>query len=513
MGVVEPWSADRPRLYDARVSNAAETRTLRVGFRRIEIVGHEWRVNGRKLRIRGVNRHEYDPDHGRVFDRDRVRAQLHLMKRHNINAVRTSHYPPHPDFFELTDEVGLWVIDECDLETHGFERGGWVDNPTDDPRWREALVDRVIRMFERDKNHPSIVAWSLGNEAGTGANAAAMAAWLHRRDPDRPVHYEPDFEGRYTDMVSRMYATVEEMEDLSAGTGRNLRGSAGRSAVLAGRPMILCEYLHAMGNGAGAVAEYEERFDALPQWHGGFVWEWRDHGLRTTTPDGVEYFGYGGDFGEQLHDGSFVCDGMVLSDGTPTTMLAEYAAVVTPVKLTVTDEELGVENRRHDGDTSDLRIVWRDELDGREIASGEVEIRPVAPGELVCVELPPFHAPEAGELWRTVEAVMADERAVGAGRARGQPSPVAPRRGAARPATPGDRRDAHGVRRRLQPRPRRLRRAHGRPPGTRRPRCPRPAAGAVAGPHRERLARGIQLLRGRGGHRLAWRRRARAVVA
>ncbi|MBB1516664.1 DUF4981 domain-containing protein [Tessaracoccus sp. MC1679] len=409
VGVVEPWSADRPRLYDARVSNAAETRTLRVGFRRIEIVGHEWLVNGRKLRIRGVNRHEYDPDHGRVFDRDRVRAQLHLMKRHNINAVRTSHYPPHPEFFELTDEVGLWVIDECDLETHGFERGGWVDNPTDDPRWREALVDRVIRMFERDKNHPSIVAWSLGNEAGTGANAAAMAAWLHRRDPDRPVHYEPDFEGRYTDMVSRMYATVEEMEDLSAGTGRNLRGSAGRSAVLAGRPMILCEYLHAMGNGAGAVAEYEERFDTLPQWHGGFVWEWRDHGLRTTTPDGVEYFGYGGDFGEQLHDGSFVCDGMVLSDGTPTTMLAEYAAVVTPVKLTVTDEELGVENRRHDGDTSDLRIVWRDELDGREIASGEVEIRPVAPGELVCVELPPFHAPEAGELWRTVEAVMADE--------------------------------------------------------------------------------------------------------
>ncbi len=409
VGTVAPWSADRPRLYDARVGNAVETRTLRVGFRRIEIVGHEWRVNGRKLRIRGVNRHEYDPDQGRVFDADKVRAQLHLMKRHNINAVRTSHYPPHPGFFELTDEIGLWVIDECDLETHGFERGGWVDNPTDDPRWREALVDRAERMFERDKNHPSIVAWSLGNEAGTGANAAAMAAWLHRRDPERPVHYEPDFEGRYTDMVSRMYATVEEMEDLSAGTGHNLRGSAGRSAVLAGRPMILCEYLHAMGNGAGAVTDYEERFDTLPQWHGGFVWEWRDHGIRTTTPEGVEYFGYGGDFGEQLHDGSFVCDGMVLSDGTPTTMLAEYAAVVTPIKLTVTDEELGVENRRHDGDTGDLRILWRDELNGREVASGEVHIRPVAPGELVCVELPAFHAPEAGELWRTVEAVTASD--------------------------------------------------------------------------------------------------------
>ena len=408
-GPVAPWSADRPRLYQARVANAAETRSLRVGFRRIEIVGHEWRVNGRKLRIRGVNRHEYDPDHGRVFDKESVRAQLHLMKRHNINAVRTSHYPPHPDFFELTDEIGLWVIDECDLETHGFESGGWVDNPTDDPRWREALVDRAIRMFERDKNHPSIVAWSLGNESWTGANAAAMAAWLHRRDPERPVHYEPDFEGRYTDMVSRMYATVEEMEDMSAGTGRNLHGSPGRNAELASRPMILCEYLHAMGNGAGAVVDYEQRFDTLPQWHGGFAWEWRDHGLRTTTPDGVEYFGYGGDFGEQLHDGSFVCDGMVLSDGTPTTMLAEYAAVVTPIKLTVSDGELGVENRRHDGDTADLRVLWRDEVDGHEVASGEVDIRPVAPGELVCVELPPFHAPETGELWRTVEAVTADD--------------------------------------------------------------------------------------------------------
>ncbi len=512
-GPVAPWSADRPRLYQARVANAAETRSLRVGFRRIEIVGHEWRVNGRKLRIRGVNRHEYDPDHGRVFDKESVRAQLHLMKRHNINAVRTSHYPPHPDFFELTDEIGLWVIDECDLETHGFESGGWVDNPTDDPRWREALVDRAIRMFERDKNHPSIVAWSLGNESWTGANAAAMAAWLHRRDPERPVHYEPDFEGRYTDMVSRMYATVEEMEDMSAGTGRNLHGSPGRNAELASRPMILCEYLHAMGNGAGAVVDYEQRFDTLPQWHGGFAWEWRDHGLRTTTPDGVEYFGYGGDFGEQLHDGSFVCDGMVLSDGTPTTMLAEYAAVVTPIKLTVSDGELGVENRRHDGDTADLRVLWRDEVDGHEVASGEVDIRPVAPGELVCVELPPFHAPETGELWRTVEAVTADDgpwAAAGHVVSRVQAllaeAPTPPRR-------PGHRRRPRGGRRRLRPRPRPFRRPHRRPRRARRPRRPRPAPRAVARPHRERLARRLQLLRRRRGHRLARRGRPGAVVA
>ena len=404
-GTVEPWSADEPRLYGAEVANSAETRSLRVGFRRVEIVGHEWRVNGRKLRLRGVNRHEYDPDNGRVFDADKMRAQLHLMKRHNINAVRTSHYPPHPDFFDLADEVGVWVMDECDLETHGFERGGWVNNPTDDPRWRDALLDRVERFFERDKNHPSVISWSLGNESWTGQNAAAMAAWLHRRDPERPVHYEPDFEGRYSDLVSRMYATIEEMEDMSAGTGHNRWGSPGRNAELAKRPMIQCEYIHAMGNGSGAIADYEEAFDTLPQWHGGFVWEWRDHGIRTKTADGVEFYGYGGDFGEEIHDGSFVCDGMVLSDGTPTPAMAEFAAVVSPIKLGLSVDELTVENRRHAGDTSDLRIVWRDEVDGVVVAEGEVSVPAVAVGELVVAEVPGHEAPEAGELWRTVEAV------------------------------------------------------------------------------------------------------------
>ena len=410
VGEVAPWSADRPRLYDASVSNAVETRTLRVGFRRIEIVGHEWRVNGRKLRLRGVNRHEYDPDHGRVFDADAVREQLKLMKRSNINAIRTSHYPPHPSFFDMTDELGFWVIDECDLETHGFEAGGWVDNPTDDPRWREALLDRIERTVERDKNHPSIISWSLGNESGTGQNAAAMADWAHRRDPERPVHFEPDFDGRYSDLVSRMYPPIEEMEDMSAGTGQHMFASVGRNAELAKRPMLLCEYEHAMGNGAGALAEYERIFDTLPQWHGGFVWEWRDHGLRTVTADGREYFGYGGDFGEEMHDGSFVCDGLLLSDGTPTPMLAEFAAVTTPIKLVLGEDNVTIENRRHDGNTSDLRFMWRDELEGRQIGQGELRVPAVAPGASVTVGLPGFE-PRARELWRTVEAVTAEPSA------------------------------------------------------------------------------------------------------
>lgn len=409
VGIIEPWSADVPRLYDAVVSNSTETIKLRLGFRRVEIVGHEWRVNGVKLRLRGVNRHEFDPDHGRVFNREAARQGLLEMKRHNINAVRTAHYPPHHEFFDLTDELGFWVMAEGDLETHGFEQGDWKDNPSDDPRWRDALLDRIERYFERDKNHPSIISWSLGNESGTGSNLAAMAAWLKRRDPERPVHYEQDYEGRYSDIVSRMYATLEEIKDLSAGVGNNALGSAGRSAVLASRPMILCEYVHAMGNGAGGLEDYEELFDTLPQWHGGFVWEWRDHGLRTTDEDGNEFFAYGGDFGERIHDGSFVCDGMVLADGTPTPFMAEFAAVTSPIKLEVDDIGLVVENRRHAADTTDLRFVVIDEVDGEQVARWEINADPIEAGDFDDLEVPDPPAITSGELWRTARAELATD--------------------------------------------------------------------------------------------------------
>ena len=410
VGAVDPWSADRPALYDVKVSNAVEIRSLRLGFRRVEIVGHEWLVNGTKLRLRGVNRHEFDPEHGRVFNRERAREGLVQMKQHNINAIRTAHYPSHPELLELTDEMGFWVIDECDLETHGFVFDAWQDNPTDDVRWRDAYLDRVERFFERDKNHASVICWSLGNEAGTGSNSKAMAAWLHRRDPERPVHYEPDFDGTHTDLVSRMYATVEEMADMSRGTGTHEFATPGRNAVLAQRPMILCEYAHAMGNGAGALSVYEEAFDTLPQWHGGFVWEWRDHGLLQKSASGQQFNAYGGDFGEEVHDGSFVCDGMVLSDGTPTPMLAEFAAVASPIKLTMLGNRLVVENWRHDGDTSDLRFFVVDEHDGHVFSEVELEIATVLPaGGIGGVELPQPSTPEQGEAWRTVRAELAQD--------------------------------------------------------------------------------------------------------
>ncbi|MCB0891863.1 MAG: hypothetical protein KDB51_08530 [Propionibacteriaceae bacterium] len=338
-GPVQPWSAELPRLYDATVASTGETVRLRLGFRTVEIAGDRLLVNGERLVFHGMNRHETHPDRGRVFDEDWARADLLLMKRFNVNAIRTSHYPPHPRLLDLADELGLWVILECDLETHGFEPGGWRDNPSDDPAWREALLDRIERTVERDKNHPSIVLWSLGNESGTGQNLAAMASWVHGRDPGRPVHYEGDYAGAYTDVYSRMYSPVPETASIGRDdSGALLLGcSASESARQRSKPFLLCEYAHAMGNGPGALDQYEELVERYPRLHGGFVWEWRDHGLRTRTADGIEFFGYGGDFGEVVHDGNFVMDGMVLSDGTPTPSLHEFAQVAAPFAIEVAD--------------------------------------------------------------------------------------------------------------------------------------------------------------------------------
>ncbi|MGB2978260.1 MAG: glycoside hydrolase family 2 TIM barrel-domain containing protein, partial [Propionicimonas sp.] len=415
VGAVEPWSADRPRLYDVTLANAVETVQLRVGFRRVEIVGDAWLVNGRRLRLRGVNRHEFHQETGRVFNAEQTWQDLLTMKRHHLNAIRTSHYPPHPDLLAMTDELGFWVIEECDLETHGFELLGWTGNPSDDPAWRACYLDRAERMVERDKNHPSIVSWSLGNESGTGSNLAAMAAWIRRRDPGRPIHYEGDHAGAYTDLNSRMYPPIEELDDLAAGLGDNRSGVLGTAARLLDRPMILCEYLHAMGNGAGGIADYERTFDAHPMIHGGFVWEWRDHGLLSRTPDGRAFHAYGGDFGEELHDGSFVCDGMTLSDGTATPMLAEFAAVVNPIKLAIDRGIVSLTNLRHAGSTSDLVIGWRLEADGVAVAAGTLAIV-AAVGETVTVSLPQEAlarvAPATGasvEHWLTVEARLAQD--------------------------------------------------------------------------------------------------------
>ncbi|HEY0692346.1 MAG TPA: glycoside hydrolase family 2 TIM barrel-domain containing protein [Kribbella sp.] len=406
---VEPWSAERPRLYEVTVSTAAESIAMRVGFRTVEIRGDQFLVNGRRVVFHGMNRHETHPERGRVFDEEHARDDLARMKRFNVNAIRTSHYPPHPRLLDLADELGFWVILECDLETHGFDKLDWVGNPSDDPAWRETYLDRIQRTVERDKNHPSVVIWSLGNEAGTGGNLAAMSAWVHARDAGRPVHYEGDHAGEYTDIYSRMYPSVLETEQIGTDGSRStlLNCTPAQGARQRTKPFLLCEYAHAMGNGPGALDQYEALVHEHPRLHGGFVWEWRDHGILTTTPDGTPYYAYGGDFGEVIHDGNFVMDGMLLSNDVPTPGLHEYKAVVQPVRFTFDGDDVAVTNLRHSADTSDLRFRWRVEHDGTLVDSGDMDVPVVAVGESARVPLPPIPVTQGSETWLTIDAVLA----------------------------------------------------------------------------------------------------------
>ncbi|MEH1125460.1 glycoside hydrolase family 2 TIM barrel-domain containing protein [Micromonospora sp. CPCC 206061] len=416
---VTPWTAEAPHLYDGELVAGGERVPVRIGFRRVVVEDGLLKVNGQRLLLRGVNRHEWDPDHGRTLSRETMVRDILLMKRHNINAVRTSHYPPSTEFLDLCDEYGLWVVDECDLETHGFHMVDWRDNPADDPQWRDACLDRMARMVERDKNHASVVMWSLGNECGTGANLAAMSEWARTRDPDRPIHYEGDWDSTYVDVYSRMYASHAEVELIGQGTEDSTKDPAA-DAHRRGLPFILCEYAHAMGNGPGGLREYQRLFEEYPRCQGGFVWEWIDHGVRTKTADGRDFFGYGGDFGEVLHDGNFVADGLVFPDRTPSPGLIEYKKVIEPVRIEVDldGRTVRVRNGYDFADTGHLTFSWR-ALDG---AEGDLDVPVLAPGQSTTVDLP-----YAGAGWVTVSAVLAkDEPWAPAGHeiAWGQAGPV-----------------------------------------------------------------------------------------
>ncbi|WP_250036352.1 glycoside hydrolase family 2 TIM barrel-domain containing protein [Paractinoplanes maris] len=336
---VQPWSAEKPALYRLLVRTEAETVALDIGFRTVRVDGDRLLLNDAPLVFRGVNRHDIDARTGRAVSRARMEHDVQLMKQHNINAVRTSHYPPDPYLLELCDRRGLYVIEECDLETHGFIETAWRGNPSDDPAWAGVYADRMRRMVERDKNASSVVLWSLGNEAGWGRNLAANAAWTAERDPTRPIHYEGDAECESVGVYSRMYPTYDKLAAIGRHEEPALADPA-RDARRRGLPMIMCEYGHAMGNGPGGLADYEAVVDAHPRLAGGFIWEWADHGLLR---DGA--YRYGGDFGETIHDGSFVIDGLVFPDRTPSPGLLELAAVITPVRLRFDGDDLVIENR------------------------------------------------------------------------------------------------------------------------------------------------------------------------
>lgn len=373
----QPWSAESPQLYTLRVStgpaeSGGETVETRIGFRTVAIVDGVFQVNGAPVQLRGVNRHEHHPDVGRAVPYETLVRDLHLMKRHNVNAIRTSHYPPHPDLLDLADALGFWVIDECDLETHGFGDVGWRNNPTDGPQWEAALRDRAARMVERDKNHPSIILWSLGNEAGVGRNLAAMADEIRGRDTTRPLHYEGDQASVDVDVWSRMYASHADVELIGQGLEPPLgddpwvtlpegADAAALHERRRGMPFVLCEYVHAMGTGPGGMTEYQELFDRYPRLMGGFVWEWLEHGIHRALPDGRTGTFYGGDFGEPLHDGNFVIDGLIAADRTPRAQLADLAAVFAPVVLDL-DAEAGVlrvRSRLDHTDTGRYQLSWR----------------------------------------------------------------------------------------------------------------------------------------------------------
>ncbi|MFE1325595.1 glycoside hydrolase family 2 TIM barrel-domain containing protein [Streptomyces sp. NPDC058735] len=398
---VRPWNAETPKLYDGVLATEGERVPLRIGFRTVVLEDGLVKVNGRAVLFKGVNRHEWHPEKGRALDLETMREDVLLMKRHNLNAVRTSHYPPHPAFLDLCDEYGLWVIDECDLETHGFVEQDWRDNPVDDDRWTPALLDRAARMVERDKNHPSVVFWSLGNEAGTGRGLTAMAEWIRARDPERLVHYEGDWNCRDTDVYSRMYAFHDEVEKI----GRTLDGGTRKRREL---PFVQCEYAHAMGNGPGGLADYQELFEKYERLQGGFVWEWIDHGVRHAELG----YAYGGDFGEELHDGNFVCDGLVFPDRTPSPGLVEYKKVIEPVHIEGdgTDGTVRITNKQDFADLSALAFEWSCQVDGETVEAGPLAVPALAPGESAELKLPePPADGRAGERQWTVRALLADD--------------------------------------------------------------------------------------------------------
>ncbi|MEO7751801.1 MAG: glycoside hydrolase family 2 TIM barrel-domain containing protein [Terracoccus sp.] len=425
---VEPWSAESPRLYAARVSTAAETVELRVGFRTVEIVDGVFTVNGAPVVMRGVNRHEFEPEHGRAVTPEAMLADVLAMKRHHVNAVRTSHYPPHPHFLDLCDVHGLYVVDENDFETHGFEPLGWLGNPTDDPEWEDVLVDRVTRMVRRDAHHPSIVLWSLGNEAGTGRNLAAMAAAIRGLDATRPLHYEGDWSSADVDVYSRMYPSFDELEQIVLREEAPLADGvldARRRAM----PFVLCEYAHAMGNGPGGLTKHADLIDAHPRMMGAFVWEWKDHGVATQAADGTPFFGYGGDFGEELHDGTFIADGLMLPDREPSPGLAELAAVYAPIGIrpvarqgsgvgSALADALEVRNRYAFRSTDHAVLRWQVVADGDVVLDGEADVLAgLAPGSSLVLGVDAVApqwismVPAAADVWWVVRAVRRDGRA------------------------------------------------------------------------------------------------------
>jgi len=359
-----PWSAENPYLYqlEIRLLNPAgekiQTVRQKVAFRTVEIKNAQLLVNGQAVMIRGVNRHDFDPDLGRTVSREKMEEDILLMKKHNINAVRTAHYPNHPYFYELCDKYGLYVLAETDIECHGMEPVGRWDELAESEDWRGAFLDRMERMVEHYKNHPSIIIWSLGNESGFGDNHRKMAELTRRLDPTRPIHYEGDRKQEIADIIGPMYPSIDQTAEL---------------AQKQEKPVILCEYAHAMGNGPGELKEYWDVFYEYPSAQGGFIWDWLDQGIAVENSAGEICYTYGGDFGDQPNDKNFNINGLVFPDRTPSPGLTEYKYIMAPFKIKDFDFKAGkvkIENQFNFIDSSDYRLNWEVKTAGLVIESG-----------------------------------------------------------------------------------------------------------------------------------------------
>lgn len=394
---IAPWSHEQPNLYRSLLvlrdpqSRVVQVHASLTGFRSVRIAGNELLINDRPILLHGVNIHEHSPETGRAVTAEQTRADLELMKAHNLNAVRAAHYPHDEHLAELCDELGLYLVDEANVESHGRQT-----SLCHDPRFMHTMVERVQRMAERDQHHPSVIIWSLGNESGYGAPHDAAAAWLRRYDPTRPVQYEGPFmhdlyaEAPVSDVVCPMYSSIEDITAW-AKAGRDDR-----------RPLILCEYSHAMGNSNGSLSDYWHAFETTPGLQGGFIWEWVDHGLKLFGPDGellrgpvgTPSWGYGGDFGDTPNDSNFVCDGLVSADRVPGPAMAEVHHLGRPVVARLAHRvgqgrpKLAIRNRRWFTDTSDLRTTWELVVDGDVVGFGDLEVQPIAARSEVVVALP-----------------------------------------------------------------------------------------------------------------------------
>ncbi|XVF00254.1 hypothetical protein REPUB_Repub03eG0269200 [Reevesia pubescens] len=367
------WSAEHPNLYTLVIilkdasDNIVDCESCLVGIRQVSKAPKQLLVNGHPVVIRGVNRHEHHPRLGKTNIESCMVKDLVVMKQNNINAVRNSHYPQHPRWYELCDLFGMYMIDEANIETHGFDLSGHLKHPTQEPSWAAAMMDRVIGMVERDKNHACIFSWSLGNEAGYGPNHSASAGWIRGRDPSRVVHYEGGGSRTpSTDIVCPMYMRVWDIVKIANDPNETC-------------PLILCEYSHAMGNSNGNIHEYWEAIDNIFGLQGGFIWEWVDQALLKDNENGNKYWAYGGDFGDTPNDLNFCLNGLTWPDRTPHPAVHEVKYVYQPIKVSLTESTIKIKNTNFYETTEGVEFEWAVHGDGCELGCGILSLPVIEP--------------------------------------------------------------------------------------------------------------------------------------